>query len=71
MKLSAFRNISKTMFFRMIVSFVLIILLTLLSSSFLSYNYFSSYFKNEISDVNLKLLNQVSMFFRRFYPEKF
>ena len=62
MKLGIVSHIGKTMLFRLVLYFIIIILITLLTSSYFIYNYFSSSFKNEITDFNNKVLNQVSIF---------
>jgi len=62
MKLSAPKYVRKTLFIQLVAYFILTIAITLSASSYFTYSYFSSIFKSEITDVNNKLLNQVSIF---------
>lgn len=60
MKLSVTGNIRKTLLIRLIICFVLITIITLICSSFFTYNYFSSSFKDEITSLNHRVLDQLS-----------
>jgi len=62
MKLNIKKYIQKTILVRLVAYFILTITITLLASSYFTYNYFSTTFKEEITDVNNKLLNQLSIF---------
>ena len=61
MNLNMSRYTRKTMLMQLITYFVLIIIITLSASSYFMYTYFSSSFKNEISDFNHRVLNHVSI----------
>ena len=62
MKLVLPKKLHKTILLRLIIYFVLIIVITLLASTVFTYLYFSSYFKTEITRINQKVLNQMSIF---------
>jgi len=62
MKLVLPKKLHKTILLKLIIYFVLIIAITLLASTVFTYLYFSSYFKTEITRINQKVLNQMSVF---------
>lgn len=61
MRLNVLKYKQKTMLIRLIAYFILVTAITLAASSYITYSYFSSSFKNEIADFNHKVLNQVSI----------
>lgn len=51
----------KTVWAQLIIYFILVALITLMCSSYFLYSYFSASFKEEIIELNDKILNQMSM----------
>ena len=51
-----------TVFIRLFLYFLIVIIITLATTSYFLYNYFSSLFKNEVLNLNDRILNQVSDF---------
>lgn len=70
MKLIFPKKLRKTVLLQLIIYFVLIITITLFSSSYFTYMYFSSYFRTEIMQLNQKVLNQMSIFSDDFILQK-
>lgn len=66
MKLKPSKYIHKTMLVQLITYFVLVITIALCASSYFTYIYFSSSFKDEITDFNHMVLKQVSMISDKF-----
>lgn len=62
MKLNITNYIRKTLLIRLILCFILITIITLICSSYFTYNYFSSSFKDEITSLNHRVLDQLSAF---------
>lgn len=62
MKLYFLNRIKKTVLLQVLFYFILIILITLIPTSYILYNVFSSSFKDEISRFNDSMLDQLSVF---------
>mgnify|MGYP000970997613 CR=1 FL=1 len=62
MKPNFFSHLLSSMLARLILYFVLIIMITLSLSSYFTYNYFSSAFKDDVTLINSKTLDQLSIF---------
>ena len=70
MKLNLPKKLRNTVLLKLIIYFVLTISITLCASSYFTYRYFSSYFKSEITHINQKVLNQLSVFSDDFILKK-
>ena len=62
MKLNFFNHLFSSILIRLILYFILIIMITLSLSSYFTYNYFSSAFKDDVMLINKKTLDQLSIF---------